>query len=109
MYRELKAEAEAEALIASPEPAWLFKHSNTCPTSSAALDEFRGYLTAHPHEPAGMLVVQTQRPLSNWLATRLKRTHQSPQLFLVKAGAIVWTASHWSITAAAMDQARKQA
>lgn len=94
--------AAVEALLAGPAPAWLLKHSATCPISTAALAEVEAHLAAHPGEPAGMVVVQDDRPLSNWIAERLGRVHQSPQLFLLAGGAVVWAASHWSITAAAM-------
>ncbi len=95
-----------ERLLAGRSPAWIFKHSSICPTSSAALSEVESYLEAHPGEIAGMVVVQSDRPLSNWIATRLGRVHQSPQLFLVAGGAVAWSASHWSITAVAMAAER---
>ncbi len=106
MMRDLITEADAEALIAGAQPAWLFKHSRTCPVSQAAFDRVLAWLAAHPGERAGMLVVQDQRPLSNWVAQRLGRVHQSPQLFLVAGGKVLWDASHWSITGEAMDAAR---
>ncbi len=109
MITTLADETAAAALIASPKPAWLFKHSATCPISGAALEEIENYLTAHPGTPAGMVVVQSQRPLSNWVASTLKYTHQSPQLFLVKGGAVLWQSTHWSITAAAMAKATDSA
>jgi bacillithiol system protein YtxJ len=31
--------------------------------------------------------------------------HQSPQVFLLHGGAVRWQASHWSITAASLEQA----
>ena len=109
MHHPVSSQSEVEALLASPSPAWLLKHSLTCGTSAAALDEFNEYLAAHSDQQAGLLVVQTQRPLSNWVATRLGYVHQSPQLFLLRAGAVVWQASHWSITAGAMAAAVRKA
>ena len=105
MYRVLVDETDTETLISSTAPAWLLKHSNTCPISTAALDEFTKFLTNRPGDTAGMLVVQTQRSLSNWVAERLKYTHQSPQLFLLRGGRVLWQASHWSITSDAMGEA----
>lgn len=96
--------ADLEALLAKPGPQWIFKHSDTCSISAEAFTEVGAFLAAHP-QPCALIVVQHQRPLSNWLSTRLGRVHQSPQLFLVDGGAVVWTASHWSITAAAMEKA----
>ncbi len=104
MLIPLTSEAAAEALITSPEPAWLLKHSATCSISHAALEEVEAFLAGHPG-PAGLLVVQDSRPLSLWVANRVGRVHQSPQLFLLQDGALRWSASHWSITAAAMAAA----
>jgi len=95
---------QAEALINGPTPAWILKHSNSCPVSFAAHDEMTAFLDKHP-APHGVVVVQTHRPLSNWLSTRLGFVHQSPQLFLVRDGKVVWQASHWGITGTAMDRA----
>ena len=106
MIDTLSGQEHVERLLAGPAPAWILKHSSICPTSGAALSEVESYLAAHPGEAAGMVVVQTDRPLSNWIATRLGRVHQSPQLFLIKAGTVAWSASHWSITAAAMAAER---
>ena len=104
MIDQLHDQAAAEALVASAAPAWILKHSSTCPVSTAALEAVEAHLAAHP-APAGMVVVQSDRPLSNWLATRLGFVHQSPQLFLVQAGRVRWQASHWGITAEAMARA----
>ena len=94
----------AEALISGDTPAWILKHSSTCAISAAAHDEVAAFLARRP-QPAALVVVQTARPLSNWLATRLGYTHQSPQLFLVRGGKVLWQASHWGITAQAMENA----
>ena len=105
MYHALSDQAAIEKLISSSTPAWMLKHSKTCPVSAAALDEFTRYLEAHPDHPAGLLIVQDQRVLSNWIAERLKYTHQSPQLFLICRGQVAWAASHWGITVDAMIEA----
>jgi bacillithiol system protein YtxJ len=109
MPNVLTDRAHAERLLTGDTQAWLFKHSATCPISHAAHEEVAAHLAAHPGEAAGMVVVQDDRPLSNWLAERLGRVHQSPQLFLVRGGAVLWDASHWSITAAAMAAAAARA
>lgn len=106
MIARLAGQEHVERLLSGPGPAWILKHSATCPISGEALGEVEAYLAAHPGEEAGMVVVQEDRPLSNWIAQRLGRVHQSPQLFLVAGGAVAWSASHWSITAAAMEAAR---
>ncbi len=100
----LTTQDQAEALVSATTPGWILKHSNTCPVSSAALDEVTAFLGDTPM-PAGVVVVQEARPLSNWLASRLGFVHQSPQLFLVRSGTVLWQASHWGITRRAMATA----
>lgn len=106
MITVLDGNDAVERLLAGTAPAWLLKHSNTCPISTAALDEVEAYLATHSGEAAGMVVVQVDRPLSNWIAQRLGRVHQSPQLFLLADGKVAWSTSHWSITAQAMATER---
>ena len=101
----LAHESDVDALLNAPGTVWLFKHSNACSISTAAHDEVARFLGDHPEQHAGMVVVQTHRPLSNHVSQRLKFVHQSPQLFLLKAGKVVWSATHWSITASAMESA----
>ena len=93
------------ALLAQPGPVWLFKHSDTCSISQEAYAQVAAYAAAQPQQPIAVVTVQTHRPLSNWISTRFAITHQSPQLFLVRAGAVVWTTSHWQITREAMTAA----
>ncbi len=100
----LTSQEQAEEFITSPVAGWILKHSSTCGVSSAAHDEVLASLADQPL-PAGIVVVQESRPLSNWLATRLGFVHQSPQLFLVRGGKVLWQASHWGITHKAMTEA----
>lgn len=104
---ETLSDAEAvEAALTAAGPTWLFKHSNACGVSSGAYAAVRDYAAAHPEERIAMIVIQEQRALSNRVAEATGYIHQSPQLFLLAGGAVRWHASHWSITAAAMTQAR---
>lgn len=96
---------QLEALLAQPGPLWLLKHSQTCSISHEAHAEVEGYAGAHPQQPIAVVTVQTHRALSNWISARFAITHQSPQLFLVQGGALVWVTSHWQITRAAMETA----
>jgi len=105
MLQQLASEAEVDALMSAPGPTWLFKHSNACSISSAAFDEIGRFLAEHPDHQAGVVVIQSHRPLSNLVSNRLKYMHQSPQLFLLKEGKVLWSATHWSITADAMNVA----
>lgn len=101
--------AAVDAAIASGETLWLFKHSNTCGISMAADEQVRAYSAQHPDDRILQVIIQTHRPVSNYIAEAVGRVHQSPQIFLVKAGAVEWAATHYSITASAMAEARTQA
>lgn len=105
MPTQLTSQNQIEALIAKAGPTWLFKHSNTCGISAAALAQVDNYLAAHPGDGSGMVVVQESRPLSSWISSRLRYVHQSPQIFLLRDGKVVWSASHWAISAEAMAEA----
>jgi bacillithiol system protein YtxJ len=89
-------------------PLLLFKHSYTCGISAEALDE----LLDHVRERAArvhyaMVTVQTHRDVSNAIAKRLGVRHETPQALLVRNGQVVWSASHFRVTAAAVDGALK--
>ena len=100
--------AELEAAIAESRerPVLLFKHSRYCGVSCEALDELR----AHIDRTAGpaiykMITVQTHRPLSDAAAQRLGVRHETPQALLLRDEKVVWNASHFKITAHALDKA----
>ena len=89
-------------------PVLLFKHSYTCGVSLEALDELVAHLNDRecdcPPQYA-MVTVQTHRAVSNAIAQRLGVRHETPQALLVKNGRVVWSASHFRVTAAAVDDA----
>jgi bacillithiol system protein YtxJ len=57
------------------------------------------------HPQYAMVTVQTHRAVSNAIAQKLGVRHETPQALLVKNGRVVWTASHFRVTAAAVDDA----
>jgi bacillithiol system protein YtxJ len=84
----------------------LFKHSLTCPISARAFNEFKSYLKeADTRASYKLITVQNARNVSNEAAARLNVEHQSPQAILVLHGRKVWDASHFAITATALEQA----
>jgi bacillithiol system protein YtxJ len=102
---------ELDRLLAASEsrPLLLFKHSHTCGVSAEALDE----LVAHLNRgPAGvdyaLVTVQTHRDVSNAVASRLGVRHETPQALLVHNGRVVWSASHFRVTAGAVEEAIKR-
>lgn len=87
-------------------PVLLFKHSLTCPISTRAFSELRSYLNnADPRISYKLITVQTARAVSDEAASRLRIEHKSPQAILVRNGRELWNASHYDITASALDQA----
>jgi bacillithiol system protein YtxJ len=79
-----------------PPDCLLFKHSTTCPVSSAAAEEVRSLRT---DLPIYWVNVREQRPLSNWVAETYGIAHESPQLILIRGGAQKKVWNHYSITA----------
>jgi len=85
-------------------PIVIFKHSLTCPISSAAYErmaEFDGEVA--------LVEVQRARPLSAEIENRLGVAHESPQVIVLSNGQVVWNASHFSITAEAVAAAVREA
>ena len=102
-------ELEAAVTASAGRPLLLLKHSLTCGTSAYAREEVEDFL-AQPQCPIDAYVVhvQTGRAVSNAVAERFGIRHESPQLFLIVDGRVVWHASHHRITrreiAAALDR-----
>jgi bacillithiol system protein YtxJ len=88
------------------QPILLFKHSLTCPISTRAFHELQSHLErADPRISYKLITVQTARAVSDEAASRLRIEHKSPQAILVRNGRELWNASHYDITASALDQA----
>jgi bacillithiol system protein YtxJ len=89
-------------------PLLLFKHSNTCGISAEALDEIVDHLNEDGFEARYAIVrVQTHRDVSNAVAKRLGVRHETPQALLIRDGRVVWSASHFRVTADAIEDAIK--
>lgn len=101
---------ELDQLLAdtSERPLLLFKHSVTCGTSHEALDELIEHLNEDKLDASYAIVtVQSHRELSNAVAARLGVRHETPQALLIHHGRVVWSASHFRVTAAAVQSAIK--
>lgn len=111
MHPELKTlhgleELERELAASGDRPLLLFKHSFTCGVSAEALDELVTHLNGRPAEATyAMVTVQTHREVSNAVARKLGVRHETPQALLVRDGRVVWSASHFRVTAAAVEDA----
>jgi bacillithiol system protein YtxJ len=89
-----------------PRPLLIFKHSRSCGTSAMALDELLTHLDERETATRYAIVtVQTHRDVSAAVARTLGVRHETPQALLVRDGTLVWSASHYRVTADAMSRA----
>jgi bacillithiol system protein YtxJ len=84
------------------EPVAVFKHSTACPVSSGAYQEMARF----PGEIA-LIEIQTARDVSREVGIRTGIEHESPQVIILRNGKAVWHASHWKITAQAVEKAMR--
>jgi len=103
---------ELDQLLAESDkhPLLLFKHSRSCGISAEALDELIEHLNSgnapSDHRPRyAVVTVQTHRDVSNAVAARLGVRHETPQAIIVRGGKAVWSASHFRVNAASIQQA----
>lgn len=75
-------------------PVVLFKHSATCPISSGVYRE-----VARLDSIVNLVVVQTDRPISDEIAERTGVRHESPQAIVLRNGRAVYHASHYDVIA----------
>lgn len=75
-------------------PVVLFKHSLTCSISAAVYDE-----VSDVNAEINLVIVQSDREISNEIASRTNIRHQSPQAIVLKDGKSVYHASHFDVTA----------
>ncbi|HEX8843032.1 MAG TPA: bacillithiol system redox-active protein YtxJ [Pyrinomonadaceae bacterium] len=81
-------------------PVILFKHSTTCPISSAAYKQM-----SQVERPVAIVIVQSAREVSNEVEARTGLRHESPQTIVLRNGRAVWSASHFRIKSEAVEQA----
>lgn len=81
-------------------PAIVFKHSNTCGISARAHAEM-----SRLEHPVGVVIVQQSRDVSNEIEARTGVAHETPQVFIMRNGEVLWSASHGQIKAQAVESA----
>ncbi|MDQ6651990.1 MAG: bacillithiol system redox-active protein YtxJ [Acidobacteriota bacterium] len=82
------------------QPVVIFKHSLTCPISSAAYEQMAEF-----DGEVALIEVQQARELSTEIENRLGVAHESPQVIVLRNGQVVWNASHFRVTADAVAEA----
>src|SRR5687767_14775026 len=76
----------------------VFKHSPRCSISIMAKDRLERKWSLNKEKfPAYYIDVLTARPASNLMAEKYGVIHESPQIFVIKEGQCVYTASHSEI------------
>jgi len=95
---------EEMASRSDEQPVVVFKHSLTCPISSAAYEQMAKF-----EGEVALIEVQRARELSLEIESRLGVEHESPQVIVLRNGQVVWNASHFEITAVAVAEAVSQA
>lgn len=86
--------------LSAQKPVILFKHSNSCGTS-AYIHEIITDVPGTIHR----VTVQERRDISNAITQRTGVIHHTPQLFVLKNGEAVYSASHYGITPEAVAKA----
>ncbi len=91
-------------------PVLLFKHSYSCGTSAEALDQLLEHLDDARRVEAdyAVVTVQTHRDVSNAVSARLGVRHETPQALLIRDGRVLWSASHFRVTADAVAKAMEK-
>ena len=82
--------------------AVLFKHSPRCPISRTARAEVERFIREAPKVPVYWVDVIQHSPVSRLIAERAAIRHESPQVIVLREGAVVWHASHSGVTRAAL-------
>lgn len=105
-FIELRQLSELDELLrgSAQGPVILFKHSETCGVSRRAYQEM-----GKVKKSIAIVTVQRARALSDEIESRLKLTHETPQVLIVRDGKLAWSASHFRITAEAVNNAVNEA
>ncbi len=85
------------------EPVLLFKHDTACPISAAAHRELSRLGGGIP-----LIDVERAKDVSREIESRTSVRHESPQVIMLRNGEAVWSASHFDITADAVDEAARR-
>jgi bacillithiol system protein YtxJ len=99
------ADLDAAVVESGRQPVVIFKHSLTCGTSAMGAEEVDDFAATAPAVPIYRLVVQQHRDLSREVERRFGIRHESPQLLLLSRGEVVWSGSHFRVTAEALQHA----
>lgn len=101
-WKELTSDDSVTELIrrSHEKTQLIYKHSETCGVcliSKEQMEKVAGEIGS----TTDLYVVNVieQRPISNAIARELEIRHESPQVILLKEGKVLWSGSHWDVTA----------
>ncbi len=87
-------------------PQIILKHSNSCGTSYFAKKNVESLKEEELQGGSIHLIdVIRSRPISIYLADKVSIRHESPQVFVIRNGKVVWSASHGGVNARNIVQA----
>jgi bacillithiol system protein YtxJ len=108
VFRDLLTPADADLALrdSGTRTVVVYKHSPICDLSERALDEMNEFLRiTDPEQDVRIVDVLAARPASRQLESATGIRHESPQVLVLKNGAVTWSASHRRITASAVSAA----
>ncbi len=97
MWTPLQSNEEVEEVIkASGETAQvILKHSTSCGTSFFAKRHIEGLQSKYANKVGFSIIdVIRSRSVSEYLAKKFGIRHESPQVFVIKKGEVIWNGSH---------------
>lgn len=100
---DITSAQDLDALWSAPATI-LFKHSTQCDISATAYREMAAAAKQAPGMEIHLVRVIESRPVSQEIERRTGVRHESPQVFVLRNGAVSWHASHRHITAEAVVQ-----
>jgi bacillithiol system protein YtxJ len=105
----ISSKAELYSLLDASKqaPVWILKHSDECNLSSQAYRAFAEHAERSPH-PHFVLTVQDTPDVSALAEHVLAIRHETPQVLLVRDGAVSWAVSHRGITLDSLTAADDQ-
>ncbi|PTG79993.1 bacillithiol system redox-active protein YtxJ [Staphylococcus chromogenes] len=104
MATKLTSIDQFEQVIQQYPYVFVLKHSNTCPISERAMDQFNKFLYERDMD-GYYLIVQEERELSNYIEEKTGIKHESPQAFYFVNGEASWHKSHDNITVSSLAKA----
>ena len=93
----LRTPEQVDAFLAKHARAAVFK-AGACHKTPASFAHLQAQLEPREDLPLGIITVLESRAASNRVAEITGVTHESPQLFLFKAGKAVFDRDNWDIT-----------